>query len=80
MGHLQTPNNCLLNRLRTCAGALAATRSYTLNVTREYIQEGTGVRVTEFLNKQIVVRMGFRGDTRRRVEREKKDARGWMLI
>jgi len=24
--------------------------------------------------------MGFRGDTGRRVEREKKDARGWVLI
>ena len=56
-----------------------ATHSYTLIIAREYIQEGTGVRVTESLNKQAV-RMGFGGDTGRRVEREKKDARGWMLI
>ena len=78
-GHLWTPNNCLLDRLWTRAGALAATCFYTFDVAREYIQEGTGVRVTESLNKQAV-QMGFRGDTGRRVEREKKDARGCTLI
>jgi len=28
----------------------------------------------------MVVWMGFRGDIGRRVEREKKDVRGWILI
>lgn len=62
-----------LDRLRTRAGALAATRSYTLGalglipgvalycVAREYTQEGTRVRVAESLNKRtiIAVQTGF---------------------
>jgi hypothetical protein len=84
-----------LDRLWTRARALAAARSYTLSalgsipgvalycVAREHTQEGTRVRVMESLNKQtiIAIRTGFfGGDTGRRVEREKKDTRSYMLI
>ena len=46
--------------------------SYTLNIARE--------RVTESLSKQTVVWVGFKRDIKRRVKREKKDIRGWILI
>jgi hypothetical protein len=52
-------------------------------VAREYIQEGTRVRVAELLNKQaiIAIRTGsFGGDIGRRVKREKKDTRGCVFI